>query len=379
MRGVVVLGATGSIGRTTLEVADELGVAVVGLAAASFSADLFDLWKKHPDSRCVVADPERGEAGIFGDLQPEVGRDAVADLARMSDCLVINGVVGFAGLRATLAALEAGNRLGLANKESFVAGGELVNAMSGNADGMVIPVDSEHSAIFQCLLGESRAMVESLVLTASGGPFRGMSKVDLAGVTPAQALRHPNWEMGRRITIDSATLMNKGMEVIEAHYLFGMPYDQIEVVVHPQSVVHSMVRFRDGALKAHLGDTTMHHPIRYAFTYPDRARGASLRLPDLTLEFEEPDRDAFPALDLAYHVGRSGGTAPAVFNAADEVLVAAFLEERIGFTDIVSGVEATLEACETTDVTSIEGVIDADRQARAFASEVVLGRAGKVG
>ncbi len=378
MRGVVVLGATGSIGTTTLEVADELGVPVVGIAARSFSPRLAEIWRNHPDSRCVVTDPAVGEPGVFSDLRtPETGSEAMVDLAAETDCLVVNGVVGSAGLEATLAAVGAGNRLGLANKESLVAGGQLVTDLAGRHGGEIIPVDSEHSAIFQCLLGEPVEAVESLVLTASGGPFRGRTLSDLEDVTPAQALRHPNWSMGERITIDSATLMNKGLEIIEAHHLFSMPYDRIEVIVHPQSIVHSMVRFRDGALKAHLGDTTMHHSVRSAFTHPDRAAGPTFSLPGLSLNFEEPDRENFPALDLAYHVGRSGGTAPAVFNAADEVIVAAFLEERVGFTQIVPMIEKTLERCGSETVSTVEDVMSADEKARAIASEVVLVRARK--
>lgn len=349
-----------------------MDIPVLGIGAGSYSESLARIWRQHPESRCVVAEPDRGDPAVFDGLPPpELGRDALADLARMPDCLVLNGVVGFAGLEASLTALEAGNRLGLANKESFVTGGDLMRELMDRG-GEVIPVDSEHSAIFQCLLGESPDMVESLILTASGGPFRGATPDQLALVTPEQALRHPTWEMGERITIDSATLMNKGMEVIEAHHLFGMPFERIEVIVHPQSIAHSMVRFVDGSIKAHLGETTMSHPVRYAFTHPERAVADVFPLAGLTLEFEEVDRAAFPALDLAYEVGGLGGTAPTVLNAADEVLVDAFLKGKVGFLDIIDGVSQTVDRCGSHPVGSVSDLVDADTEARRVADGIVL-------
>jgi 1-deoxy-D-xylulose-5-phosphate reductoisomerase len=286
----------------------------------------------------------------------------------------MNAVVGVAGLPHTLAALEAGNRLALANKESLVAAGALVKAALKQG-GELIPVDSEHSAIFQCLVGEHPEGVERVILTASGGPFRGWDLERLEAVTPEEALRHPNWVMGRRITVDSATLVNKALEVIEAHYLFDLDFDRIAVVVHPQSLIHSMVEFSDGSFKAHLGRPDMRIPIAYALTYP--SRGRSLVDPFVwsgqSLTFEEPDRKAFPALELGYEAGRSGGSAPAVFNAADEVAVEAFLQGRLGFTGIPRVIEGTMETVPNVEVSGLEDVIDADRQARAAAAALIAG------
>jgi 1-deoxy-D-xylulose-5-phosphate reductoisomerase len=236
-------------------------------------------------------------------------------------------------------------------------------------------VDSEHSALFQCLVGESTAAVRRLVLTASGGPFRGYSIADLEKVTPAQALAHPTWNMGRRITVDSATLFNKGLEVIEAHYLFDMPYDRIEVVVHPQSIVHSLVEFVDGSLKAHVGEPDMRVPIQYAITYPDRAPGGlgAFDFSGRSLTFDHPDRRSFPALDLAYEAGRIGRSAPAVLNAADEVAVHAFLDGRLGFLGIPEVVERTLEEVPVVDLVTVDDVVEVDREARAVAHSLLGG------
>ena len=303
------------------------------------------------------------------------GQAALLELVQHPDCTVINGIVGAAGLEASLAVLRAGNRLGLANKESLVAGGPLV-LEALRSGGEMIPIDSEHSALFQCMVGEDRADISRLVLTASGGPFLGKKRAELADVTRGQALAHPTWAMGPRVTIDSATLVNKGLEVIEAHFLFGLAYDAIDVVIHPQSIVHSLVEFRDGSLKAHVGATDMRIPIQYALTYPARADGVLGRfdLTGLTLEFEDPDRETFPALDLAYAAGRAGGTMPAVFNAADEVAVAAFLDGRIGFLEVVGVIGEVMEAHEKMDVTSIGVVHEADQWARVAASDQVESR-----
>jgi 1-deoxy-D-xylulose-5-phosphate reductoisomerase len=282
-------------------------------------------------------------------------------------------VVGFAGLPATLAALEAGIDLALANKESLVAGGDLALAAWKRGGGRVLPVDSEHSALFQCLDGRDPESVHSLVLTASGGPFRGRSRDELTGVTAAEALAHPTWSMGPKITIDSATLMNKGLELIEAHFLFDVPYDRIEVVIHPTSVVHSLVRFRDGAALAHLGYPDMRVPISYALTYPERAPTPIPALDlaaGLTLEFHAPDEEAFPCLALARAAGEVGGTAPCVLNAANEVAVAAFLAGELPFLGIPDLVERTLEACEAPPVRTLAELVALDEEARATARDL---------
>jgi len=284
--------------------------------------------------------------------------------------------VGAAGLAASIVSLQAGNRLALANKESLVVGGPLVVAAAES--GELIPVDSEHSALFQCIHGEAIPEVSRLLLTASGGPFRGRNVTDLARVGVDEALAHPTWRMGPRITIDSATLVNKGLEVIEAHFLFGLPFDRVDVVVHPQSIVHSLVEFVDGSLKAHLGVTDMRIPIQYALTYPARADGVVPRF-DITrtaLTFEPVDRVAFPALDLAYAAGRGGGTLPAAFNAADEVAVEAFLRSRIGFLDIAGVIAEVMEDHDAVDVASIDAVRQADRDARRSAAAAVARRGG---
>jgi len=376
---LVVLGATGSIGRQTLDVANRLGIEVVGIAGRSAGEALGELADAHPNARVVAADPEAQAADNFrkrfGDRFAS-GPEALVELGSFEGATVVNGVVGAAGLRASLAALSAGNRLALANKESLVAAGPLILQASAEGGGELLPVDSEHSALFQCLLGEDPDDVLRLVLTASGGPFRGRSRKDLANVTAADALAHPTWNMGPRITVDSATLVNKGLEVIEAHFLFGMTYDKIDVVVHPQSVVHSLVEFVDGSLKAHVGEPDMRVPIQYALTYPRRAVGSPdpFAMAGLTLEFAEPDRAAFPALDLAYAAGREGGTAPAMFNAADEIAVEAFLGGRIGFLDIPAVIESVLDRTEVAPVVDVDGVVAADEEARKAAREIIGSR-----
>ncbi len=304
------------------------------------------------------------------------GSGGLVALAGRPDHIVVNGVVGAEGLAPSVAAVTAGNRLALANKESLVAGGRvLLDAASANG-AEIVPVDSEHSALWQCIVGEAAETVDRLVLTASGGPFRGASRADLLDVTVAEALAHPTWQMGRRITIDSATMMNKALEVIEAHYLFDIPYDRIDVVVHPQSIVHSMVEFTDGSVKAQLGEPDMRVPIQYALTAPDRS-GAPIPPLDLagrSLTFEAPDLDAFPCLRLGYEAGRRGGVAPIVLNAADEVAVAAFLDERIGFLEIAEVVGAALTATPDAQPESVEAVLAADAAARELAGDLVADR-----
>ncbi len=374
MRSVVVLGATGSVGRQTLEVADRLGIPVAGLAARRSGPDLEQLAVRFGEAAVVATEPDRaGHARYrerFGDRYRS-GMRALVELAARPGRIVVNGVVGAAGLEASIAALEAGNRVALANKESLVVGGPLV--MAAAAHGELVPVDSEHSALFQCLQGEQVPEVRRMLLTASGGPFRGRNAAALAGVSVDEALAHPTWRMGPRITIDSATLANKGLEVIEAHYLFGLPFDQVDVVVHPQSVVHSLVEFIDGSLKAHLGVTDMRIPIQYALTSPARAEAdfPPFDLTQAALTFERVDLDTFPALELAYAAGRGGGSLPAAFNAADEVAVDAFLRSRIGFLDIARVIARVLDTHERIEVTSIEAVRQADADARRAARVVI--------
>jgi 1-deoxy-D-xylulose-5-phosphate reductoisomerase len=373
VKTVAVLGATGSIGTQALEIiGDHPGLRAVALSAHRDAASLAALAARHEVSLVALtdADAARSAPGI-----PLAGEQGLLELVRRSDAdIVLNAIVGAAGLRATLAALEAGADLALANKESLVAGGPLVTAAARRAGRMVLPVDSEHSALWQCLQGAAEGSVEGLVLTASGGPFRGWTSERLEGVTPEQALRHPTWAMGAKITVDSATLMNKGLELIEAHELFGVPYDRIEVVVHPQSTVHALVRFRDGALIAHLGEPDMRVPISYALTYPERAATPAARV-DLgapfSLEFLPPDLDAFPCLRLAREAGEAGGTSPCTLNAANEVAVGAFLAGRLRFTGIAEVCERVLDGAGTAIIESLDQVLESDRRARAAAEQLV--------
>src|SRR6266566_1260163 len=325
MKRVALLGATGSIGRQAIEIVEA-----------------------HPELElCAAASGSTPLDGIDAPLK-EVGGDLTELLERAHPDVVLNAVVGFAGVHATLWALEQGVDLALANKESLVAAGELALAARERGRGRILPVDSEHSALFQCLEGREPEQVDTLVLTGSGGPFRGRTRGELEDVTPEQALAHPTWRMGPKITVDSATLANKGLEVIEAHYLFGLPYDRIEVAIQPTSIVHALVRFRDGAALAHLGYPDMRVPISYALTYPERAATplAPLDLTALTLEFEAPDLTTFPLLALAREAGEKGGTYPCVFNAANEAAVAAFLTGRLPFLGIADVVADALAAAD---------------------------------
>src|SRR5213082_2756446 len=324
MKRVALLGATGSIGRQALEIVDA-----------------------HPELELAAG--ASGSQPIDG-LAPltQVGGDLTELLERAQPDVVLNAVVGFAGLPATMWALEHGVTLALANKESLVAAGELALAARARGAGRLLPVDSEHSALHQCLEGRSAEQVDSLVLTGSGGPFRGRARDELVGVTPEEALAHPTWRMGPKITVDSATLANKGLELIEAHFLFDVPYDRIEVVLQPTSIVHSLVRFRDGAALAHLGYPDMRVPISYALTYPERAATplAPLDLTSLSLVFEAPDLETFPMLALAREAGEKGGTYPCVFNAANEAAVAAFLAGNLPFLAIAEVVAEALAAAD---------------------------------
>jgi 1-deoxy-D-xylulose-5-phosphate reductoisomerase len=372
---LVVLGATGSIGRQTLEVAQRLGLEVVALGARRGSSDLMQIASQWPQAKVVAAEADSASDDIATDLGArfERGSEALTELAAIPDTVVVNGVVGAAGLAPSVAALEAGNRLALANKESLVAGGPVVAAALAQGGGELIPVDSEHSAIWQCLVGEPVDSVRRIILTASGGPFRGRTRDELSAVSIDDALAHPTWAMGPRITVDSATLMNKAFEVIEAHHLFAAGYDTIDVVVHPQSIVHSLVEFCDGSVKAQLGDPDMRHPISYAVTYPQRApcQSEPFVAAGRTLTFEAPDLEVFPCLELGYEAGRLGGSAPAVLNASDEIAVAAFLAGRIPFLAIADVVAAALETVEHRAVATVAEVMDVDAEARAVAAEVV--------
>jgi 1-deoxy-D-xylulose-5-phosphate reductoisomerase len=346
VKRIALLGATGSIGRQAVEIVEA-----------------------HPELElCAAASGAQPLDGLAPLTQ--VGGDLTELLERAEPDLVLNAVVGFAGLPATLWALERGIDLALANKESLVAAGDLALDAQRRGGGRLIPVDSEHSAAFQCLEGRAPGQVHSLVLTASGGPFRGRTRDELADVTPDEALAHPTWNMGPKITVDSATLANKGLELIEARFLFGLAYEQIEVVVHPTSVVHALVRFRDGAALAHLGYPDMRVPISFALTYPDRSP-TPLRALDLaaglTLEFQPPDVDTFPLLALARNAGEDGGTAPCVFNAANEVAVAAFLDGRLPFLGIAEVVEETLAGADTSPAHDLDELIAVDADARRVA------------
>lgn len=375
---VVVLGATGSIGAQTLEVADSLGLSVAAVAARRPSAEFANIASAYPDARIAVAGGSSEERAEFAALVGrEVGfeTEAVLEAAAMPGTIVVNGIVGAAGLRATVAALEAGNTVALANKESLVSGGPVVKRALADHGGKLIPVDSEHSALYQCLAGEPPKSVSRLILTASGGPFRGRDRASLADVTPAEALAHPTWDMGRRITIDSATLFNKGLEIIEAQQLFEVGYDRIDVVVHPQSILHSAVEFADGSFKGHFGRPDMRIPIQYALTAPGRSSTQVERftLVGTNLTFEEPDRETFPALDIAYAAGRAGGSAPAVLNAADEVAVDAFLHGRLGFLGISDVVSRTIETVKWRTLDTVDDVLEVDSEARATAAGLIAG------
>jgi 1-deoxy-D-xylulose-5-phosphate reductoisomerase len=371
-RGVAILGSTGSIGRSTLAVLSRQTehFRIVALAAHQNSAELQQQIEQYnPELSVLVNGNGRGHW--------RVGREALLEAATHPDVdIVVNAVVGAAGLEATLAALRAGKRLALANKESLVAGGPLVLDALSAGGGELIPIDSEHSAILQCLNSSGRRPdVQRVVLTASGGPFRRLPADQLASVTPEAALRHPTWHMGAKVTIDSATLANKALEVIEAHFLFGLSYEQIEVVVHPQSIVHSFVEFVDGSMLAQLGFPSMEMPILFALTYPERLPDQGPRRFDPIaageLTFEAVDTTRFPAFSLGVQAGRTGGTMPAVFNAANEVAVAGFLAGNLPFSGIAAVIETALAAHQQTEVDSLETVLAADRSAREVALEAL--------
>ena len=383
---IVVLGSTGSIGTQTLDVARQHSdrIQVVGLAAGTRVAELLEQAREFGVHNAALADTDAAKSQAAEDLRtfcaqdPDgsfgVGMQAVLDLIHMPHVdLVVNSLVGSAGLRASYEALASGKVLALANKESLVVGGDLLMPMAAEP-GRLMPIDSEHGAIYQCLLGEAPGEVAKLWVTASGGPFRGRTREQLKSVSAAEALAHPTWNMGPKITIDSSTLMNKGLEVIEAHHLFAMPYEKIEVVVQPQSAIHSMVEFTDGSVKAHLGTTDMRIPIQFALSYPERW-SAPVKPLDFrmlgTLEFEAPDTDTFRCLALARQAGIEGGTLPCVMNAANEVAVAAFLNGECGYLSIADTVESVMQKHDSRPVVSIDQLEEADRWARAAAREVI--------
>jgi 1-deoxy-D-xylulose-5-phosphate reductoisomerase len=379
MKKVLVLGSTGSIGTQALEVigrSQELQA--VGLAAGSGWETTVGQAREHGVPTVALAEKgaaERARGGWSG--QVLAGEEGVRELIASSGAdLVLNAIVGAAGLGSTIVALTEGIDVALANKESLVLGGELVMALAEATGARLLPVDSEHSALFQLIGAERPGTVDRLVLTASGGPFRG--RADLDGVSVTEALAHPTWSMGGRITVDSATLMNKGFEAIEAHHLFGVPFERIAVVVHPQSIVHSLIDLNDGATLAHLGYPDMRVPISYALHYPERADVDVPRL-DLAavgaLNFEPPDLETFACLRLALEAGKAGGTAPCVLNAADEVAVAAFLDGKIGFTAIPAVVERVLEAMPALQPTHFEDLFAVDAEARRRTEEEVGGLA----
>ena len=379
-RSIALLGSTGSIGRQTLEVARELGLSVAALTANK-SVDLIEQQAREFCPRLAVLydeDAARELRARLSDTNTQVlsGMEGLLAAATADDAdTVVTAVMGMIGLQPTLAAIEKKKRIALANKETLVCAGELVVAAAERCGAEIVPVDSEHSAIFQCLQGcRDRGEIKRLILTCSGGPFYGLSLQELATKTKADALKHPNWTMGAKITIDSATLMNKGLEIIEAMRLYRLPVEQVDVVIHRQSIVHSLVEYRDGAMIAQLGTPDMKLPIRYAFTWPHRAPSPDTPLDLLTcgdLTFRAPDLDAFPCLRIARQCAKAGGTACAIMNGANEAAVALFLQERVGFNDIPRLVESALSRVEVKYAPDLPDILEADRQARAAVLQTV--------
>jgi 1-deoxy-D-xylulose-5-phosphate reductoisomerase len=380
-RRLLVLGSTGSIGTQALDILERSDdLELIGLSAESSWEALLAQARAHGVRRIALADADAAARAAEGWTDGEVlaGPEGLVRLVVESGAdLVLNALVGSAGLGPTVATLGEGIDLALANKESLVVGGELVGALAEATGAQIIPVDSEHSALHQLIAAERPGTVDRLVLTASGGPFRGRTREQLAEVTVEQALAHPTWRMGGKITIDSATLMNKGLELIEAHHLFGVSYERIEVVVHPQSIVHSLIQLCDGASLAHLGYPDMRVPISYALHYPERVDVpvAPLDLADLgALTFEAVDEDAFPCLRLAREAAAAGGTAPCVLNASNEIAVHAFLQGRLTFNGIPLVIGETLERLGAAPVRAFESLYDADRAARELSGELVQAR-----
>lgn len=376
-----ILGSTGVIGTHTLDVIDHLGgFEIVALTAGKNVSRLAEQMERYrPRFVSVQDDLARRELqslliGKAIDVEIGVGQEGLLEAARLSSDMVVTAVVGSVGILPTWEAIQRGATVALANKETLVAAGEFIMPLADAKGVTILPLDSEHSAIFQCLQGYTKESVARFLVTASGGPFRTYTNEKLQTVKREDALRHPTWAMGAKITIDSATLMNKGLEVIEAHHLFRAPYDSIEVVVHPQSIIHSMVEFVDGSTLAQLGPPDMRVPIQYALTYPNRRRRPSRQLHFAELKeltFENPDVERFPCLRLAFEAGRSGGYAPCVLNAANEIAVEAFLAEQIPFTTIPRIVEATLVRCVNGAPSALEDVLDMDMHARRIAMEIL--------
>jgi 1-deoxy-D-xylulose-5-phosphate reductoisomerase len=372
---VAILGSTGSIGRSALEVIERHPgrFQIVGLAAHRSLDRLAEQVNRHGPGKAVLVDGESlNGSSDLPRARWSAGKSALLELTRDPEVdVVVNALVGAAGLEPTLSALEAGKRLALANKESLVAGGELVLAAARAGGGEVIPVDSEHSAILQCLEGYDMSAVSRMILTASGGPFRGWTREALRDVSPSHALNHPTWSMGAKISVDSATLANKALEVIEAHFLYGIDYDALGVVVHPQSIVHSFVEFVDGSVLAQLGFPTMELPILYAMTYPERLEDPRLQTFDPVraspLQFEEVDRETFRLFTLGERSGRAGKSSPAVFNAANEVAVSGFLNGKIRFPEMADVVAGALEALGGRPMGSLQDVLQVDLEARDVA------------
>lgn len=382
MRNIAILGSTGSIGTQVLQVVeanpDRFCVEVL---TANNNVELLvrQALKFKPD--CVVIANEEKYAFLRDALKDEdikvyAGAEAIAQVAASPRVeLVVTAMVGYSGLMPTVEAIKAGKNIALANKETLVVAGELINRLVEEHKVAILPVDSEHSAIFQCLMGEGHSRAEKLILTASGGPFRGKDRKYLQTVTPEEALKHPNWSMGAKITVDSASMMNKGFEVIEAKWLFGMKPEQIEVVVHPQSIVHSMVQYTDGSIKAQLGVPDMRLPIQYALTFPERiaadfGRVDFRRYPELT--FEQPDSDTFRNLALAYEAMHRGGNMPCVLNAANEIAVQAFLQGRCSFTAMSDLIETTMSKMAFISAPTLDDYVETDRESRAFAASLLV-------
>ena len=383
---VAILGSTGSVGRSTLDVIQRHPerFEVVALAANRARDALAEQVERFRPSMAVLSSEDGlGAPGDISGVKWREGREALLEIAESPDIdVVVNALVGSAGLEPTLRTLASGKRLALANKESLVAGGDLVMAAAANGGGELIPVDSEHSAILQCLEGYPMESVARLVLTASGGPFRGWTRDKLRDVHPSQALNHPTWAMGAKITVDSATLANKALELIEAHFLYGIDYESLGVVVHPQSIVHSFVEFVDGSVLAQMGFPTMELPILYALSYPDRFEDEALQTFDPVkaspLVFEDVDREAFTLFSLGERAGREGGTSPAVYNAANEVVVEAFLQEKIGFEAMGEVVAETLDRAVKGAIEDLEHVLDTDREAREASGSLIRAHQRKV-
>lgn len=383
-KNIVILGSTGSIGTQALEVIESNPslFEVFALTAGNNVDLLIAQTRKFQPEIAVIANDslylKLKEA--LSDLPVKVfaGAEAIAQVASMDVVdIVLTAMVGYAGLKPTIAAIKAGKKIALANKETLVVAGELINELCHQHKATIIPVDSEHSAIFQCLTGEGNNRVEKLILTASGGPFRAFNLSELEHVTPAQALKHPNWDMGAKITIDSASMMNKGFEVIEAKWLFDIPIEQIDVVVHPQSIIHSMVQFEDGSIKAQMGLPDMKLPIQYAFTYPERIKTNFPRLnfnlfPQFT--FEKPDVERFRNLAIAYDAIAKGGNAPCVLNAANEVVVSAFLQEKIGFLKMSDVIEAVMDKVVFIKNPTYDEYVMTDLETRKLVEHIIISK-----